>query len=670
MRRIRLATLAAAALASLLVAVGIGFGVADARLSGVPMLVVTTVAILCTAGVGALIGIRAPGHVVGLVLALAALLYGTVFVAEVYARFVILDDHPRFPAGEWAVLWANAGWATMFAGVITIAFVFPDGRLPSQRWRPVAWASAAALGGTVAVSLFTREPFDEPFEDVANPMPPLPAALAPLELVLLTGLATAVVAAAAAARFRYVRAAQPERQQLLWLASSAWLIPVTLAVCLVDAAAGADLGGLVLGMLLLTITAVPTSIAVALLRYRLYDLDRLVNRALVYGLLTALVFASYYLTVLLLGGLVRGGESVVVALVATAVVVVVANPVRLWLQRRVDRLMYGDRADPYSGLSRLAARLEASVTPEMALRTIVDAVADSLKVPFVAVDLRQTDGLQRAAAHGEREPDGVVEIPLTFQGEHVGNLAVAPRPGEELTPADRRLLGELARQAGAVVHATRLTLELQASRERLVAAQEEVRRRLRRDLHDELGPALAGAVFQVDIARDALPEGAREVDGQLELLRAQLQEAVESVRSMAYGLRPPSLDNGLLPAIAEQVSGMNARGAGPRVTLSAPASLPRLAPAVEAAAYRIAMEAVANAARHSGARTCVIRVRLNGGLEVEVVDDGVGVDGTPFQQGVGITSMRERADELGANLDIEQSPSGTRVHTVLPVGGP
>lgn len=662
-------TLAAAAAATLLVAVGVGFGVGAARVSDAPALVATSAAILCTAGVGALVGVRVPGHVVGFVLALVALLYGTVFVAEAYARFVILDGHARFPASEWAVVWANAGWATMLAGAIAIAFVFPDGRLPSRRWRPVAWGSAASLGGTVVLSLFTREPFDEPFGDVANPLPPLTDELAPLELVLLIGVAAAVVAAATAARYRYARAVQPERQQLLWLASSAWLIPVTLGVCLVDAAADADLDWLVLGLLLLTITAVPTSIAVALLRYRLYDLDRLVNRTLVYGLLTGLVFSSYYLTVLLLGGLVRDGESVAVTLVATAVVVVAANPVRLWLQRRVDRLMYGDRVDPYAGLSRLAARLEASVTPQMALRTIVDAVADSLKVPFVAVDLRQTGGMERAAVHGDREPDGVLEVPLTFQGEHVGNLAVAPRPGEELTPADRRLLGELARQAGAVVHATRLTLELQASRERLVAAQEEERRRLRRDLHDELGPALAGAVFQVDIARDALPEGATDVDGQLERLRAQLQEAVESVRSMAYGLRPPALDNGLVPAIAEQVSCINARGAGPRVTLSAPPSLPRLSPAVEAAAYRIAMEAVANAARHSGARTCEIRVRLNGGLEVDVVDDGGGAKRTPFRQGVGITSMRERAGELGATLAIEQSSSGTRVHTVLPVGG-
>ena len=239
---------------------------------------------------------------------------------------------------------------------------------------------------------------------------------------------------------------------------------------------------------------------------------------------------------------------------------------------------------------------------------------------------------------------------------------------KQLAPADHRLLNELARHAGAVVHATRLTLELRASRERLVTAQEEVRRRLRRDLHDDLGPTLAGAVFQVDNARDVLPPDAAEVHAQLDLLKAQLQDAVAGIRDLAYALRPPALDEGLVPAIAHQVSAINARGASPVVTLAAPPSFPALSPAVEAAAYRIVMEAVGNAARHSGGRRCTIRLQLNGGLQLEVTDDGRTGDAPPFRPGVGITSMRERASELGATLTIEQLPSGTRVRTVLPVG--
>jgi two-component system NarL family sensor kinase len=289
-------------------------------------------------------------------------------------------------------------------------------------------------------------------------------------------------------------------------------------------------------------------------------------------------------------------------------------------------------------------------------------------VPFVAIDLQRADNVWRAAVHGDPSPPDPLEVPLTFQGEQVGALMVGPRTGEGFTTADRRLLEDLARHAGPVVHATRLTIELQASRERLVAAQEEVRRRLRRDLHDGLGPTLAGAVFQVDLARDALPVDAADADAQLRVLKTQLQTAVESIRGMAYALRPPALDNGLVPAIAEQVSAMNARGSGPHVTLTAPRSLPPLTPAVEAAAYRIAIEALINTTRHSAARTCSVRLGLNGGLELEVTDDGAAANAAPFHPGVGITSMKERAAELGATLDIEQRPSGTRVHTVLPIG--
>jgi two-component system NarL family sensor kinase len=666
--RVLVVVCGAAAVAVAAAAVVLGVAAAPANPSAAAM-IVQSVAIVVTAGVGMLIGVRLPGHRVGAVLAVAALLFALVTAADAYGRYVVLDSHASLPAGDWAVLWANASWPVMFAGVAAVVFVFPDGRLPSAGWRAVAWAGGCIVAGTVVIGLFTAEPFDAPFQDVPNPLPARPDILAPLEVVLLAGLAASVAAAGWAARHRYVRSVQPQRQQLLWLAASAWLIPLTLAVCVADVVVPGDLDWLVLSLLLITTTAVPAAIAVAILRYRLYDLDRLVNRALVYGVLTALVVAAYLGAIIGLGWFVHDRNSFVVALVATVIVLVAANPVRSWLQRRVDRLMYGDRRDPYGGLSRLAARLEASVTPQMALRTIVDTVADSLKVPFVAIDLRHPDRLERTAVHGSEEPEDALGVPLSFQGDHVGMLVVGPRSGDGFTGADRRLLDGLARHAGAVVHATRLTIELQASRERLVVAQEEVRRRLRRDLHDGLGPRLAAAIFQVDLARDTVALDAAAADSQLETLRRGLQSAVEEIRGMAYALRPPALDEaGLVPALTEQVASMNLRGSGPRIVLTAPDALPPLTPAVEESAYRIAMEAVANAVRHSGAQTCSVRLTLDAGLHVEVADDGATDAHEPFRVGVGIASMKERASELGATLSIEQGPTGTRVHTVLPVG--
>jgi hypothetical protein len=310
----------------------------------------------------------------------------------------------------------------MFGGVVAVALLFPDGRLPSPPWRWAARGAATCVVGTMVLGLFADEPLDAPFEEVARPLPSLPDWLAPLQFALLAGLFASVVASGIAARRRYLRAVQPERQQLLWLAASAWLIPATLVVCFVDAVVSARLDALVLGMLLLTLIALPASIAVAVLRHRLYDLDRVVNRTLVYGLLTLLVLAAYYAVAVVAGALIRTETSFALTLLTTAVVVVAIDPVRGRLQRRVDRLMYGDRADPYAGLSRLAERLEGTVTPQTALGTIVEAVADSLKVPFVAVDLvqrdpdRSQDERRRAAVRGD-PPDGQVVVPLMFQGE-------------------------------------------------------------------------------------------------------------------------------------------------------------------------------------------------------------------------------------------------------------
>jgi GAF domain-containing protein len=229
---------------------------------------------------------------------------------------------------------------------------------------------------------------------------------------------------------------------------------------------------------------VPVSIGVAILRWHLYDLDRVVNRTLVYGVLTAAVLGIYAAAVLLVGLVVRDRDSLEVTLIGTAAVAIAVNPLRVVLQRAVDRLMYGDRRDPYAGLTRLTERLGATIDPSTALGTIVQTVADSLKVPFVAVDVVRSGGVERMATHGVPREGELLTVPLAFQGESVGQVVVESRgPDEPLDSADRRLLHQLAGHAGPVVHALRLTADLQRSNERLVRAQEEERLRIRRDLH-------------------------------------------------------------------------------------------------------------------------------------------------------------------------------------------
>ena len=671
MARVRWLTIAAAITATLLAvaAAVLGRAAAPADVSWL-VLVVQTIAIWVTAGVGLLIGLRRAGHPIGLLLAGTAAFFALSAAAEGYGRYAVLAGHESLPAGPAAVLWANASWPLVFAGATAIALLFPDGSLPSRRWRPAAWATGLSITGVLVLSLFSPEPFDRPFQDVAHPLPARPAALAPLELLFLAGMVGCLFAGALATRRRYRRSQGLERQQILWLASSAWLIPLTLLVCIVDLFVPGDLDPLVLGLVLTTALAVPLSIGVAILRWHLYDLDRVVNRALVYAVLTGCAVALYAAIVLLLGSVVRDRDSFAVTLVGTAAVAMAVNPVRLRLQRAVDRFMYGDRRDPYAGLTRLADRLEATVAPQTALRTIVDTVAESLKVPFVAVDLVGSGHVERTAAHGTPGDRDSLTVPLAFQGEPVGHLVVESRgPSEPFNSADRHLLEQLARHAGPVVHAIRLTADLQRSRERLVRAQEEERRRIRRDLHDGLGPILATAVFEVDGARDVVSTDPARAQHQLDELRETLKAAVADIRRLVYALRPPALDElGLGPALAEEVARFNAHGSGPRITLDRPEALPLLPAAIEVAAYRIALEAVTNAVRHSGAGACSVTLGINGGLELTILDDGVGLGTGTRGAGVGITSMSERASELGGALRVERRRTGgTLVHALLPL---
>jgi signal transduction histidine kinase len=277
---------------------------------------------------------------------------------------------------------------------------------------------------------------------------------------------------------------------------------------------------------------IPVAVIVAILQYRLYDIDLIINRTLVYGSLTASVVGLYVLLVGGLGVFLQARGNFVISLLATGLVAVLFQPLRERLQRGVNRLMYGERDELYKVLSRLGHRLEGTLAPDTALKTIVETVAQALKLPLAAIALEQDGGFVTAAEHGTSAGDPTV-LPLTYQTEPVGRLILAPRvPGEAFTLPDRRLLDDLARQAGAAVHAVRLTAALQRSRERLVTAREEERRRLRRDLHDGLGPTLAGLAFGLDAARGLLTREPKDADALLAELKARIRAGVVNIRRL------------------------------------------------------------------------------------------------------------------------------------------
>ena len=420
---------------------------------------------------------------------------------------------------------------------------------------------------------------------------------------------------------------------------------------------------------------IPLSIGFAILRYRLWDIDFIINHTLVYGILTASVISLYVLVVVSLGTLFQARGNLVISLCATAIIAVLFQPLRELLQHAVNRLMYGERDDPYRVISRMGRRLEATVAPDAVLPTIVETVSQALKLPYAALTLKYGDEFSLAASHGVARGE-IMHLPLIYQSEQVGELQLAPRtPGESFAPADRKLLDDLARQVGVAAHAVRLTQELkhltqdlQQARERLVSAREEERRRLCRDLHDGLGLQVSSQTLLLTSAQMLLRQDPDEAEIILKNAVTQSQQAVSDIRRLVYALRPPALDDlGLIAAIAEQL--VQNRASGIVFSIETPEHLPPLPAAVEVACYRIVQEALTNVVRHAHAHTCTLRLSYAEQLIIEVIDDGQGLP-PAYHSGVGLTSMRERAEELGGSWLIEPGPlGGTRVRAQIPYRG-
>ncbi len=535
--------------------------------------------------------------------------------------------------------------------------LFPDGRPVSRAWRPV-----------IVLVVLTAPLFV--LEMGAAPMPVNNgAALQYLTLPFYDRLglvwqfaeirtAAVYVLALAALAVRYRRGNEATRRQLLWLLLALGVVIV--ALLLWGLVANAPIA------VLLAIPLIPVAVTVAIVRYRLLDIRLVVSRAIAWLVLSLAVIVAYAVLVAGLDHLISSqlGQSTV----ATVLLVLLAAPVLPRLQRIVDRAMYGDRANPARVVSELGAQLAQPVGdqgPEAGFTRVAASIRQALRLPYIALE---RDGQVLAADGAEPSPERLVQEPLTFGGEVVGTLAVGLRDGEQrLAEADRRALSLLAAPLAVALHATAVSMQLQDSRERLIGAREEERRRLRRELHDGLGPALTGIAFTADAAANVVqdPDRAAEL---LNSLRRDTRAALADVRRVVDDLRPPALDElGLVGALqqrAEQLS-WRADGEAVRVRLDVPPEVPVLPAAVEVAAYRIATEALTNVARHSRASSAVVRLRCGDRLEVSVSDDGP-TSGV-WSPGVGLQAMRERAAELGGAFSAGPSPAGGQVTAWLPL---
>jgi signal transduction histidine kinase len=612
---------------------------------------------LVAPSVGVLIVRRQPGHPVGWLL----LAHGCV-TAPMMAGDGLSSYYAHGGRHVWAAAVesqvSQAVWPVLYLFIMLVAYVFPTGHFLSSRWR--RWVFGC-LGGYLIFMTFATfglDQFDGALRGVRPPLGRWPAAVifAPTMLGLATIMAS-LVGAAICTRRRLRGAEGDERRQMLWFAWAALSVPTGLLMCWLSILVPNDNDVLTYIGVIVASSVLPIGIGIAILRSQLFDIEVVLSRTLTYGALTGLVVGVYAAVLAGVGALLDNRS--VAGFIGVAVIAVVIQPVHARLRRRVDRWVYGDRSDPYAALRRLSDRLEASAEPAQVLSVVTSSIAEALRAEHVRVILEGEPDLA---------DDSGVRAALVHNGTQLGELSVHLSRGRQLSAADRQLLDDLARHAAIVVSGLRLTLDLQHSRARLVTAREEERRRLRRDLHDGVGPSLAAMVLKLNVLDATVGD-----PSSTELLREVREEtkgAIAEIRRLVDDLRPPALDEvGLVAALRQKALSLSAHGGDDPlvVEVDGPDRLPPLPAAVEVAAYRIAMEAITNVVRHARATRCVVGIKVSDALELNVADNGSGV-ASDAHTGVGLASMRERADELGGSCSfIRRADGGTLVRAVIPL---
>lgn len=607
-----------------------------------------------------------PRDTVGRLLGAVALVWTVDGALDSWISYSLANDLPGTDLAYWFV--ARVG-ALLLSGLVALLLLYPTGRLLTGTWRTAATGVVlASLALPVMLLLAPDSVVFAAGEPVGSTeVVPFPWSDDTAEAMLRGAQVLtlgSVVAAVGLVWARHRQAAAAERTQLRWL-----LWAGIMCVLMVLAAVTLAVGGVVTTVLLdLAVAALAVSVAIGLLRPGLGDVDALVAWTLTTAVVAAIVVAVD-LAVLAAGTALLGDrlDQRDVTLVVLVLAVVVYGPLRAWLGGLVHRLLLGRRSDRYGAVSALAARLETIGTVDAQLPALASAVADTFKVRHVRVEVLTPDGGLLSASHGT-PPAEVQEIDIAYQDERIGRL-VLPAQGYRsmLSPRDQGLLVDLVRQAAVAIRARLLATELQESRERLVLGREDDRRRIRRDLHDGLGPALGGVALRLQAAGNAIdadPERAREL---VAVARTEVGEALDDVRRLVHDLRPPALDDlGLEAAVRQQAERVRSE-VDVSVRADGTTGLPA---AVEVAAYRIVAEALTNVVKHAGASH--VDVCLEAGpaaLTVVVADDGRGI-AEDVTAGVGLLSLRERAEELGGRCEVVcPEGGGTTVRAVLPYGG-
>lgn len=623
-----------------------------------------SVAVVAYAVLGWLVATRRPDHPGGWLLVAMGLALAVVLFTDAYSTHVEGLAQGALPLGALAVrVNVVVGFGLLFPAVCLFLMTLPDGRLPSRRWRPVAVAvvvvgAVGALGSAVDPSLAAQPPAAYSF-----------------------GLLVLFLCCLASVAVRFRGSTGVHRQQLRWLGFVGGVAGVLLVGATVFGVLGVDSVGDPLGVLFLLtlIVGMPVAAGIAVLRDRLFDVDLVVSRTLVYASLAAFVAAAYVGIVAGLGSLLgrRDQPSLTLSIVATAVVAVAFQPVRRLTEGWVRRLVYGRRATPYEALSQFADRAAQTDGPDDAVSGMAQVVAEATG-GSATVWLPVAGGLGPTATW---PPDGAaptpgtvplaepldvpgasLAVPVRHRGDLLGAISVTKAHGDVVTRGDARLLGHLASQAGLLLRNVRLVDELTSSRRRLVAAQNDERRRLERDLHDGAQQRLVALALALRLAHDrAAQYGDDGLARQIAAANEELARGLGELRELARGLHPAVLTERGLGAA---VRGLAERAPVPVDLVCVPGE--RFPPSVEATAYFVVSEALANVAKHahaSGASVSVLQVGER--LVVDVDDDGVG--GAAPDRGSGLHGLADRVATVAGTLQVASTPGGgTRVHAEIP----
>ena len=640
--------------------------------------------------VGFVLATKRPANRLGWLFLVAGLALGLGYFSTQYAQHALVVVPGSWPAGRAAAWLANWIWAIPFAMLTFVFLLFPTGQLRSPRWRVVAWSAAGAYTLATAdlivhATRIWRRPFIT-YANSANP-PDVKAAFVLMIAAMAAGVAAVVV--------RFARSSGEERLQLKWFVAAALLVIVTVIP-------GFLTDWVIFGLLVnLALLGLWVAIGIAILKYRLDGIDIVISKAVLYGSLAVFITAVYAGLVAGVGTLAGGRDSPLVAALAAAVVAVAFQPARQRAGRLANRVVYGRRATPYQVLSDFAQRIGGTYASEDVLPQMAHIVAAGTGAEQVVVWLRVDDELRpEAASAGASDPapapvdplpsealpfealpfealpfealpvDGQamppvpgadLSVPVLHQGELLGAISIRMPKDEPLRPAGEQLVTDVASQAGLVLSNAGLVEDLRASRQRLVTAQDEARRRLERNIHDGAQQDLVALAIKIKLAATAVSdEPARQMLGELQ---TEATGALENLRDLARGIYPPLLaDLGLAAALNAQAS------RSPLPVAVEADGIGRYGQDTEAAVYFCCLEALQNIAKYAHASSARICLQAqNGTLRFTVSDDGAGYDARHTPLGSGQRNMADRLAALGGRLEVRSAPGqGTTVTAQLP----